>query len=109
MPNVIDPLPFTLLDGNEYHFLMTMKNVKDASRDLKLTAENASAFGLEVTIRSMFNAMVDKPEGMTQEQFENLLPGDPEIISGFMDFLRLHCSPKQNENYRPTKRPQIVM
>jgi hypothetical protein len=106
--NAIDPLPFTLIDGSEKHFLLRLSHLKKATEAARGNGNSGggaaalAGFGMDVLIRSLYDAMTDKG-GMTREEFEDLLPGDPEILNGFFEALQKHCSPAANEKYRPQK------
>jgi hypothetical protein len=104
--HAIEPLPFWLNDGREAHFKLSMAQVRKAVAGFGGEfPSDQNALGLEMTARVLYAAMVDT-FGLSFEEFEALMPADPELITGFYDALKQHCgvgAGDRNEKYRPRK------
>lgn len=99
--STIEPLTLTLMDGAERGFRLTMKEIRALTRRFGSDLMNTSVS--EYSISVLWEALLDKPSEMTEDDFAALLPPDPEILLGFFQALQKHCSPASNEKYRPTK------
>jgi hypothetical protein len=100
----IEPLSFWLNDEREAKFILDFARIRQATAGTKAEANtaNAASFGIELIARTLYLGMLDKGD-LTFEEFESLLPPDPELLQGFYEALKDHCGMKQNEKYRPRK------
>ena len=77
-----EPLRLTLVDKQEREFLLTMGGVKKLKERFKAKAisDLLQADLVDAGVPILYEAMLDK-QGMTEEQFMELLPADLESLS----------------------------
>ncbi len=95
--HALPSLTFKTMDGAEREFRLSMA----FNRRLKKHGVTPETTLVEFIAPALYEALVDQ-QGLTLEQFENILPQDVELCISFFNQLREHCSPKENERYRPT-------
>lgn len=93
----IEPLKFTLMDGEEREFLLNMAGLRRVTKH----GLNADSQMLELVSITLFEALVSRGQ-LTLAEFEDLLPPSPDHCIGFYEVLTKHCSPPANARYRPT-------
>lgn len=84
--SALSPLRYRLLDGEEREFLLTFRSLR-AAQPLMAALSPDDRLGIAST---MLYVALQGNHGMTQEQFEDLLPLDIEGLSAFLTRLMQH-------------------
>lgn len=105
MVSCIEPLPFTTVDGVERRFRLRAR--EQALISQKVGAD-LLAMRLAVALPKMLYECLVDADGMTEDEFLDVLPPDTELLSGFWAALTEHYSGppsvrQANERYRPTR------
>lgn len=91
MIRAIDPVVIRLCDGKEYHFFLSHAALRRAARRLPADLKG-SATGLLVDLWApVFYEACDEKTQITFDEFEEILPGDPEFLANKFNDLRAHA------------------
>ena len=94
-----EPLEYTLLDGKAYLFRLTLGGLRRVKRSLGAASIQAAIQndGLDASISILWESLIEKPGGMTEDQFADLLPPDfkaiSELVSKLMNVDGVTASP----------------
>ena len=85
MPRALDPYVIKLADGKDYEFYFSMSAAKNMGR----RARQEGALAIELVSGALFDSCANKGE-MTLEDFEQILPGDPDWLQAQLIGLQRH-------------------
>lgn len=101
-PRAVEVLTLTLIDGKEYRFLLSAGGGRRLKERFKVETFNKflEADVYEVGPPLLFEAMLDKPDQLTEEKFTDLLPGGIEYLTRAIFAVLGHSLPEPKD--RPT-------
>ena len=102
MASIKQPLTFTLMDEQEYHFLLTARIERAALQEVtKRGASNGAPNLADYSFKCFYLACRNK-DGMSEDDFLDLCPGI-EWIADKLKELKEHALRRPGDSARPTE------
>jgi hypothetical protein len=91
MIRAIDPVAKRLADGKEYHFFLSHAALRRAARRVPNESKDSPlSLSIEILGPVFYEACEEKAE-ISFEDFEEILPGDTDLLGSWLTELRAHA------------------